>query len=140
MQKPQTPDPCEFHLQLRHTEWVIWGYGPFRENDWKMEYIEPALVVVNLENGIDMEFSFKLPKARKNGEDPQEYRRVTSWAWRSRSNDYRVDTRWELADSREHAISDALEWARTCQDNNGWVRNGWRQSMEDALQNDIREY
>lgn len=128
-------DTLHWHLQLSEREWVIWGYG--RDG---YEHIEPALVRIReIAPGLDLDFPFQLPKPFKGSGKPQEYRRVTCWGWRFKSNDLIHDAGWHLAETRAQALSDARAWAEREDARDGSVRHGHRAPWTSVLA-DIREW
>lgn len=99
-----------WHLQIvPPREWVVWWYGPRTDGGG---HVDPALLSINIGDLGVLDIPFELPKHRDGSdlEPPQEVRRVTSWGWRTRSNNGVADSGWRLAESREECITAAREW------------------------------
>ena len=101
----------DWHLQIWHTDWVLWGYGP----NASPIHIEPAEVVVTapLEDAepLAIKIPFQLPKAFDEKHPPEEVERRKGWGWRFKTNDLIHDTHWKIAESKEEALAQAAKWA-----------------------------
>jgi len=101
----------DWHVQIRITEWVLWGYGPER----MVEHIEAACTHVNMGPKIGtFSMPFELPEHRKGSTlpPPVEYERKVAVGWRFKTNDLLHDCGWNLADSEEDALKAARAWAQ----------------------------
>ena len=84
-------------LQIRESEFVVWGYGPRRPGS---EYVAQARSSLTPHYTMH----FKLPEEPMGDLVPQEYERRRSWAWQFV---FQVGEGWHLAESQEAALEAA---------------------------------
>jgi len=119
-----------WHLQVCEREFVEWWYGPLHPS--ARGHLDVAVTYIG--GKIPLELPFTLPEHRPEGslKPPQEIRRVHSWGWRIRTNDYIHDGGWHLAESKDACITDCLAMALD-------RGVGERDVYDDAVK-DVREY
>lgn len=117
----------DWHVQLLYTTFVEWGWSP----DYS-PHIDKAMSVMEF-HGHKYEFPFELPKPMViDGKEfeAKELRRIVSWGWRLRTNNFMHETGWVLSLTKEQAIQDAVTHADTLKIE---IRNGRGLSLQEKV-------
>lgn len=102
----------DWHVQLLYTTFVEWGWSPYFSPK-----IDKAIAIMEFQGKKDkhtFEFPFELPKPMIiDGKEfeAKELKRIVSWGWRLRTNNYMHETEWCLSSTKDQAIQDATTYA-----------------------------
>ncbi len=117
-----------WHLQLRTTTWVLWGYGP---NGFK--HIEAASIKLDIGKGLKpLSLDFELPEKREGSTlgAPVEYERKEAVGWRFQHSG--GECTWNLAATEEEALAAAQVWAEFHDAERPWATRKWVDSVKDV--------